>query len=341
MTELPLPVRRPRRLRRSAALRELVAETRLHAGRLVAPFFVVPGRGETQEIATLPGVSRFSVDRLLPRLERALELGVRSVVLFGVVPADWKDPRGSHADDAEGPVPKALREAKRAFGDELTLITDVCLCGYTEHGHCGVLSPGRRGALIDNDASLPRLASMAVAHAEAGADLVSPSDMMDGRVAYLRAALDEAGYEGVGILSYAVKYASAFYGPFRDAIGSNTALKGDKRTYQMDPGNAAEALREVELDLAEAADMIMVKPGMPYLDIVRRVKDRFGAPTFVYQVSGEYAMLMAAAQQGWLNERAVVMESLLSIKRAGADGILTYFAKRAAAWLRADRGTAV
>jgi porphobilinogen synthase len=335
MTELPLPVRRPRRLRRSAALRELVAETRLHPERLVAPFFVVPGRGETQEIATLPGVSRFSVDRLLPRLERALELGIRSVVLFGVVPPDWKDPRGSHADDADGPVPKALREAKRAFGDELTLITDVCLCGYTDHGHCGVLSPGRRGAIVDNDASLPRLASMAVAHAEAGADLVSPSDMMDGRVGYLRAALDEAGYEGAGILSYAVKYASAFYGPFRDAAGSAPAGGAghgemeppeDRSSYQMDPRNAREADVEADLDEAEGADMLMVKPAMPYLDVIARVRARTSLPVVAYHVSGEYAMLEAAVAAGVLDRPAAVRETLTAIHRAGADLIFTYHA---------------
>ncbi len=335
MTELPLPVRRPRRLRRSAALRELVAETRLHPERLIAPFFVVPGRGETQPIATLPGVARHSVDRLLPELERALELGIRAVCLFGVVPADWKDARGSHADDAEGPVPKALREARRAFGSDLTLITDVCLCEYTDHGHCGVLSPGRRGAVVDNDASLPRLASMAVAHAEAGADLVSPSDMMDGRVAALRAALDDAGHVGTGILSYAVKYASAFYGPFRDAAGSAPAggaghgelePPSDRASYQMDPRNAREADLEADLDEAEGADLLMVKPALPYLDVIARVRTRTSLPLVAYHVSGEYAMLEAAAEAGVLDRAAAVRETLTAIHRAGADLIFSYHA---------------
>jgi porphobilinogen synthase len=346
MTGLPLPLRRPRRLRRTPALRELVAETRVRPEQLIAPFFVVPGRDEIQPVASLPGVARTSVDLLLPQLERALELGVRAVLLFGVLPADQKDARGSHADDADGPVASALRQARRAFGGDLTLITDVCLCGYTDHGHCGVLSPGRRGAVVDNDASLPRLASMAVAHAEAGADLVSPSDMMDGRVAALRAALDEEGHTGVGILSYAVKYASAFYGPFRDAAGSAPASDAghgeleppkDRASYQMDPRNAREADLEADLDEAEGADLLMVKPALPYLDVIGRLRMRTSLPIVAYHVSGEYAMLEAAAEAGALDRPAAVRETLLAIRRAGADLIVSYHALAALeqGWLAA------
>lgn len=332
---LPVPLRRPRRLRRTKALRELVAETRLHPERLIAPYFVVPGREQAQPIGSLPGVSRLSVDRLLPELERAVTLGIRAVCLFGVVPPERKDARGSDADDVDGPVAEALRAAKLAFGDDLTLITDVCLCGYTDHGHCGVLSPGPRGAVVDNDASLPRLASMAVAHAEAGADLVSPSDMMDGRVASIRAALDEAGHEAVGILSYAVKYASAFYGPFRDAAGSapsgdagtgEAAPPSDRTSYQMDPRNVREADLEAALDEAEGADMLMVKPAVPYLDVLARVRSRTSLPIVAYHVSGEYAMLEAAVAAGLMERAAAVRETLTAIHRAGADLIFSYYA---------------
>ncbi|MEX2501734.1 MAG: porphobilinogen synthase, partial [Trueperaceae bacterium] len=332
---LPTPTRRPRRLRRSGALRDAVAETRLHPSQLIAPYFVVPGRDQVQTIASLPGVGRFSVDQLLPELERALKVGVRTVCLFGVVPADWKDGRGSHADDPDGPVPKALREARRAFGNDLTLITDVCLCGYTDHGHCGLLTPGRRGAIVDDDASLPRLAAMAVSHAEAGAHLVAPSDMMDGRVAAIRAALDQAGQARVGILSYAVKYASAFYGPFRDAAGSSPSGGGghgemeppsDRSSYQMDARNVREADLEVDLDEAEGADLLMVKPAGPYLDVIARVRARSRLPLVAYQVSGEYAMLEAAANAGVLDRADAVRESLLAIRRAGADLIFSYYA---------------
>lgn len=330
----PLPLHRPRRLRRTAALREMVAQTRLHPERLIAPFFVVPGRSDRQPIASMPGVARLGVDLLLPQLERALGLGIRAAVLFGVVPAGVKDARASAADDVDGPVATALREAKRAFGADLTLITDVCLCGYTEHGHCGVLGPGRHGAEVDNDASLPRLSSMAVTHAEAGADLVSPSDMMDGRVAAIRSALDDAGHAGVGILSYAVKYASAFYGPFRDAAGSAPSGGGDgpdapprdRASYQMDPRNLREADLEVDLDEAEGADLLMVKPAMPYLDVIARVRARSSLPIVAYHVSGEYAMLEAAAAAGLLDRAAAVRETLTAIHRAGADLIFTYYA---------------
>ncbi|MDZ7799224.1 MAG: porphobilinogen synthase [Trueperaceae bacterium] len=331
----PLPLRRPRRMRRTAALRELNAETAVRPADLIAPFFVVPGRERAEDVGSLPGVSRLSVDLLLPQLERALELGIRAVLLFGVVPASRKDPRGSDASDPEGPVPHALREARRAFGHELALITDVCLCGYTDHGHCGVLSPGRRGAVVDNDASLPRLAEMAVVHADAGADLVAPSDMMDGRVAALRQALDTNGHTQVGILSYAVKYASAFYGPFREAAGSAPAGGGghgeleppeDRRSYQMDARNVREAELEASLDDAEGADVLMVKPAHAYLDVIARVRACTTRTVAAYHVSGEYAMLEAAAEAGVLDRPAAVRETLLAIRRAGADLIATYYA---------------
>lgn len=327
------PTQRPRRLRTGPAMRSLVRETALAPEQLVAPFFVVPGRDEEQPIASLPGVSRYSVDRLMPELERALKLGIRSVVLFGVVPAHDKSPQAEAASDPEGPVAAALREARRHVGNELVLITDVCLCGYTDHGHCGILSHSPRGVRIENDESLRHLARMAVVHAEAGADVVSPSDMMDGRVAVIRTALDHAGQTEVGILSYAVKYASAFYGPFRDAAGSSPKGGGDapsdRRSYQMDPANGREALREARLDEAEGADMLMVKPALPYLDILARLRPVTSLPLVAYQVSGEYAMLKAAAAAGVLGEGDAVRESLLAIRRAGANLILSYYALEA------------
>jgi porphobilinogen synthase len=332
---------RPRRLRASAALRAMLAETVVRPEQLVWPTFVVAGAGREEPIASLPRVARRSVDLLLPELERALTLGVRSVMLFGVVDADLKDPLGSAALDPDGPVPNALRAARAAFGDDLVLMTDVCLCGATDHGHCGVLAPPRPGgavARIVDGPTLPRLAAMAVVHAEAGADVVAPSDMMDGRVAALRAGLDADGHDGVAILSYAVKYASAFYGPFRDAAGSSPrgGVDGhpapqDRRSYQMDPRNAREAALEVGLDLAEGADLLMVKPALPYLDVVARVRAASDRPLVAYQVSGEYAMLEAAAAVGALDRAAAVRESLVAIRRAGADLILTYHALEAAA----------
>ena len=332
---------RPRRLRASAALRALVAETELSANDLIAPYFVVPGRGEQQAIASLPGVHRYSVDTLLPQLERALELGLRAALLFGVLPEGAKNARGEAALDAAGPVASALRAARKAFGDELVLITDVCLCGYTDHGHCGLLRPTPRGLVVDNDSSLELLSRMALTHAEAGADLVSPSDMMDGRVAALRQVLDAEGHPDVGILSYAVKYASAFYGPFREAAGSSP--KGqevpsrydgvrppdDRKTYQMDPRNAREGLREAALDEAEGADLLMVKPALPYLDVLARLRPQTTLPLVAYMVSGEYAMLKAAAAAGALDEALAVQESLLAVKRAGADLIVSYHAAEA------------
>jgi len=352
---LPAPLARPRRLRTTPAMRALASETGVQPHQLVAPFFVTAGRDTVQPIGALPGVSRLGADPLLRELERALKLGIRSTVLFGVVDGGAKDAHAHAADDPEGPVAQALRAARAAFGDDLVLITDVCLCGYTDHGHCGLLAPTPRGLVVDNDASLDRLAAMAVAHAEAGADLVSPSDMMDGRVSAIRAALDGAGFENVGVLSYAVKYASAFYGPFRDAAGSapgagtaggeggapdasstsggwgrdlpvhhDLVPPADRATYQMDYRNAREALREAALDEAEGADMLMVKPALPYLDILARLRPRTQLPLVAYFVSGEYAMIKAAAAAGALDEPSAVREALTGIRRAGADLIITY-----------------
>lgn len=332
-------VRRPRRLRRSAALRQLVSETVIEPHRLVPPLFVVSGVGETQPVASLPGVDRLSVDRLLPRLEHLLKLGIRAALLFGVVAPDTKSACAATAFDPEGPVPRALRAARSHFGDDLVLITDVCLCAYTDHGHCGLLAETPWGVQVDNDSSLEPLTRMALAHARAGADLVAPSDMMDGRVAAIRRALDSGGFEGVGILSYAVKYASAFYGPFRAASASapkGTSLLQDRTSYQLDPRNAREGLLEAALDEAEGADVLMVKPALPYLDILARLRARTGLSLVAYQVSGEYAMLKAAAAVGALDEPAAVREALLSIRRAGADLIFSYYAAEVIekGWLR-------
>lgn len=322
-------VKRPRRLRTSAAMRELVAETVLQPKDFIVPFFVVPGKNEVQPIAALPGISRFSVDTLMDQLERSLKLGVKSVVLFGVLPESHKLPGGEQAYDAEGPVQTALREARLNFGNDLVLITDVCLCGYTDHGHCGLLKTTPRGVVIDNDSSLEGLSQMALSHAEAGADIVSPSDMMDGRVAAIRQKLDAEGYSDVGILSYAVKYASAFYGPFREAAGSSPSkalsnVPKDRKSYQMDPRNAAEALREAQLDETEGADMLMVKPALPYLDVLVTLRSQTQLPLVAYNVSGEYAMIKAAAAAGVFDEPLAVQESLTAIKRAGADLIVSY-----------------
>jgi porphobilinogen synthase len=288
--------------------------------------FVVPGKGVRQEVAAMPGVARRSMDLLVEEAKSVWDAGVPAVLLFGL--PQKKDDTGSEAASPRGAVQHAVRALKKAL-PELVVITDVCLCGYTSHGHCGLLSPGRE---VDNDATLEVLAQVAVSHAEAGTDMVAPSDMMDGRVGAIREALDEVGLEMTAILSYAVKYASSFYGPFRDAADSCPQF-GDRRSYQMDPANAREAMREAFLDVEEGADMIMVKPAMPYLDILARLRPEFDLPLAAYQVSGEYAMIKAAAEKGWLNEDAVMLESLLSIKRAGADLILTYFAKQAAALL--------
>ncbi|HWZ60053.1 MAG TPA: porphobilinogen synthase [Gemmatimonadaceae bacterium] len=324
--QVPLPTSRPRRLRRTAPLRRLVRETHLEPGQLVLPLFVRSGVELRVPVGSMPGVAQTSVDEMLRDASAAAEAGVGGVILFGI--PDEKDDVGSGAWDEHGSVQQGVRALKREF-PELVVITDVCMCEYTSHGHCGVLV----GDTVDNDATLPLLARAAVSHAAAGADIVAPSDMMDGRVGAIRAALDGAGYGDTAILSYAAKYASAFYGPFREAAES-TPQVGDRRGYQMDPANSDEALREVALDLDEGADAIMVKPAGPYLDIVRRVKDATGYPVAAYQVSGEYAMMRAAVERGWLDGERAMMESLIGIRRAGADCILTYFATTAAQVLR-------
>ncbi|MER3555192.1 MAG: porphobilinogen synthase [Meiothermus sp.] len=325
----PEPItHRPRRLRGSPALRESVAETVVRPSDLILPFFVVPGQGVEEPIASMPGVSRHSVDGFLRGLERALNLGVRSFMLFGVLPDAAKDELGAGALDANGPVPTALRAARQAFGNGIVLYSDVCLCAHTSHGHCGLLRETPRGMVIDNDSSLRQLAAMALTHAEAGVDFVSPSDMMDGRVGYIRQTLDASGHSEVGILAYAVKYASAFYGPFREAAHSAPSF-GDRATYQMDPRNAREALREAALDELEGADMMMVKPALPYLDILARLRPTTSLPLVAYNVSGEYAMLKAAVKAGVLDEPRAVRETLHAIKRAGADLIITYHAVEA------------
>ena len=321
-------VQRPRRLRGSAALRDMIAETHVKASDLIAPFFVIPGAGNEEPIGALPGISRFSLDVFLRELERALKLGVRSAILFGVLPVSEKDANASSATDPHGPVASAIRAARVAFGNDVTLISDVCLCAHTDHGHCGILRDTPRGLIVDNDSSLERLAAMALSHAEAGVDFVAPSDMMDGRVGAIRRTLDAHQLEDVGIISYAVKYSSAFYGPFREAAGSAPSF-GDRATYQMDSRNTREALREAALDELEGADMLMVKPALPYLDVIARVRDHTNLPLVAYNVSGEYAMLKAAANVGALDEARAVRETLHSIKRAGADLIITYHALEA------------
>jgi porphobilinogen synthase len=325
------PSRRPRRLRRDAFSRRLVAEARLAASDLIYPVFVLDGTGRSEPIASMPGLARLSLDRLYSQAEQALALGIPALALFPVIEQGLKTPDAREALNPKSLVPRAVAELKRRFPD-LGVITDVALDPYTDHGHDGLIDA--RGYVL-NDETVAVLAQQATVHAQAGADIVAPSDMMDGRVKTIRQALDGHGQLHTRILAYSAKYASSFYGPFRDAVGSAANLKGaGKNTYQMDPANGDEALWEAGLDLEEGADIIMVKPGMPYLDIVHRVKDAFKAPTFVYQVSGEYAMLKAAAAQGWLPERQCVLESLLAFKRAGADAILTYFALQAAHWLR-------
>ncbi len=328
------PTVRMRRNRRDAWTRRLVAETALSVDSLIWPIFVIEGSGEERPVASMPGVVRVTVDRLAAHLEPAARLGVPAVAIFPVTPPEAKDAEGTEALNPDNLICRAARELKRAF-PEVGLVGDVALDPYTDHGHDGVIREGRAGdAYVHNDSSVSVLVRQAVNQAEAGIDVIAPSDMMDGRIGAIRAALDAEGLIDTRIMSYAAKYASAFYGPFRDALGSAKALRGDKKTYQMDPANSDEALREVALDLAEGADMVMVKPGMPYLDIVRRVKDRFGVPTFAYQVSGEYAMIMAAVQNGWLERERAMLESLLAFRRAGANGVLTYFAVDAARLLR-------
>jgi porphobilinogen synthase len=325
------PTQRPRRLRHHPVLRDLVRESTLTVNDLILPLFVRPGRGVRKEIASMPGNFQLSVDRLVDEVGQAFELGLRSFLLFGI--PEHKDATGSSALEEDGIVPQALRALRETFQDGILLITDECFCEYTDHGHCGVLGEFGGHRDVDNDRTLPLLAKQCVSHARAGADLVAPSGMMDGKVQAIRAGLDTAGFSWLPIMSYAAKYASAFYGPFRDAAKSPPQF-GDRSGYQMDPANGDEALREVALDLAEGADIIMVKPALPYLDIIRRVKDRFGVPVAAYNVSGEYAMVKAAAQRGWLDERRVALEILTGIKRAGADMILTYFARDVARWLK-------
>ncbi|HYP38822.1 MAG TPA: porphobilinogen synthase [Chloroflexia bacterium] len=322
----PPLLNRPRRLRRSATLRRMVRETILSADDFILPLFVTEGTGVARPISSMPGHSQYSVDLLEREVDEALELGIPALLLFGI-PAT-KDSVGSGAWNEHGPVQRAIATIKRHAPD-LLVIADVCLCEYTDHGHCGVLSPS--GEVI-NDDTLALLARSAVSFAEVGADIVAPSAMMDGQVAAIRAGLDAAGHKEVAILAYAAKFASAFYGPFREAAQSAPQF-GDRKAYQMDPANAREALREVALDVEEGADMLMVKPAGPYLDIVRRVRDRYDLPLAAYQVSGEYAMLKAASRNGWLDERRAALESLTAIKRAGADLIITYYAKEAARWL--------
>ncbi len=320
------PQLRLRRLRRSESLRALVRETQVEAGDFVYPIFVVEGKGIQQEIASMPGISRYSPDRLPLEVEEVAKLGIPAVLLFGI--PEHKDETGSSGYHPEGVIQQAIRTIKKAM-PEIIVITDVCLCEYTSHGHCGIVVNGQ----VDNDRTLPLLAKMAISHTEAGADIVAPSDMMDGRVKVIREVLDEKGYEHVPILSYAAKYASAFYGPFREAAESVPQF-GDRRAYQMDPSNVREALREVEQDIAEGADIIMVKPALAYLDVIWQVRSTFNCPLAAYNVSGEYAMVKAAAQNGWLEERRTVLETLTAIKRAGADIIVTYHAKEAARWLQ-------
>ncbi|MCK9380800.1 MAG: porphobilinogen synthase [Sulfuritalea sp.] len=324
-----------RRMRRDDFSRRLMCEHTLTASDFIYPVFVLEGAGRTEAVGSMPGVERMSLDRLLPVAEKALKLGVPALALFPVVDGNRKTPGAEEAWNPAGLVPTVVARLKREF-PELGVITDVALDPYTSHGQDGLIDPADPSGYVMNDETLEALAKQALCHARAGADVVAPSDMMDGRIGRIRATLDAEKLIHTRILAYSAKYASAFYGPFRDAVGSAGNLgKGNKSTYQMDPGNSDEALREVALDLDEGADMVMVKPGMPYLDIVRRVKDELGVPTYAYQVSGEYAMLKAAAQNGWLAHDAVMMEALLCFKRAGCDGILTYFALEAATLLKA------
>jgi porphobilinogen synthase len=323
------PSTRMRRIRQAEWSRRLARETRLTADDLIWPIFIAGGENQRVPVASMPGVERLSIDLAVAAAEDAASLSIPTIALFPYTDMSLRDEQASEAINPENLVCRAVRAIKAAV-PEIGVLCDVALDPYTSHGHDGILF----GSEIANDETLEVLVKQALVQAEAGCDVLAPSDMMDGRIGAIRHALEERGYKNTMIMSYAAKYASAFYGPFREAVGSSSTLKGDKRTYQMDPANSDEALREVELDLAEGADMVMVKPGMPYLDIVRRVKDRFAVPTFVYQVSGEYAMLMAAIGNGWLDKSRVITESLLAFKRAGADGILTYFARDVAAQLR-------
>ncbi len=323
------PEYRPRRMRQNETFRAMIRETRLDAGQMIYPLFILPGKGIREEVSSMPGVFRLSVDQLAKEAKECLSLGVRSVILFGL--PDKKDALGSGAYAKNGIIQQGIRELKNKV-PEMNVVTDVCLCEYTDHGHCGCLV----GETVDNDATLELLAKTALSHAQAGADMVAPSDMMDGRISEIRSVLDENSFHMVPIMSYAVKYASAFYGPFRDAAECAPQF-GDRRSYQMDPANSREALREATLDVEEGADILMVKPALAYLDIISRLHDEFDLPVAAYQVSGEYAMIKAAAEKGWVDGERVMAESLISIRRAGADMILTYFAKDMARLLRANQ----
>ena len=324
----PFPQLRLRRLRRTEPLRRLIRETRINIEDLIYPLFVVPGQRTKEEIESMPGNFHLSLDQLSQEAEEILRLGIPAIILFGL--PETKDELGSAAYASDGIIQKAVREIKKAVPD-LIVITDVCLCQYTSHGHCGVID----GDYVNNDKTLELIARTALSHAEAGADIVAPSDMMDGRVAAIRAALDYSGFHNTIIMAYAAKYASAFYGPFRDAAESAPQF-GDRRSYQMDPANVREALREVELDIAEGADIVMVKPALAYLDVVGKVRDAFNHPLAAYSVSGEFSMIKAAARNGWLDEKQTALEVITAIKRAGADIIVTYYAKEAARWLASD-----
>lgn len=326
---MQFPEYRPRRLRRTRSLRDMVRETSLSVKDFILPYFVRPGKGVRKPIKSMPGILQLSVDELIKDLKEPGELGIPAIILFGI--PSKKDSVGSEGYAADGVIQKALGEIKSAF-PEMVVITDVCLCEYTDHGHCGVIKKGD----VDNDATLELLAEMALSHAASGADMVAPSDMMDGRVGIIREALDDGGFDHIPIMSYAVKYASAFYGPFRDAAESPPKF-GDRRSYQMDPANSDEALREAGLDVEEAADIIMVKPALPYLDVIWRVRNSFDRPLAAYNVSGEFAMLKAAAEKGWIDGDRCMMEALLSIKRAGADMIISYHSLEAARILQGDR----
>src|SRR5262250_897764 len=319
---MDFPAYRPRRLRRNEKIRELVRETMLSPKNFIYPIFVAPGKNRAQPVSSMPGVSQLSVDRAVRECEEAQALGIPAIILFGV--PEHKDPVGREAYADSGVVQQAIRTIKEKVPG-LLIITDVCLCEYTDHGHCGVIKNGD----VDNDSTLELLAKEALSHARAGADIVAPSDMMDGRVGAIRKSLDQNGFEQIAIMAYAAKYASGFYGPFREAAES-TPQFGDRRSYQMDPANVHEAMREIELDIEEGADMIMVKPALPYLDVIAAARERFDVPLAAYQVSGEYAMIEAAARNGWIERERVMMESLTSIRRAGASLILTYYAKEAA-----------
>lgn len=323
---MTIPFIRPRRLRVSAGIRKLVRENGVHAGDFVFPLFIVPGKGVKNEIPSMPGIYHLSSDMAVKAAEETFSLGIPAVMVFGL--PEYKDEQGSSAWDPKSPVQQAIRLIKAAV-PELVVMSDVCLCEYTSHGHCGML----QGEKVDNDSTLPLLSQTALSHAEAGADMVAPSDMMDGRVLAIREKLDDNGFSDVSVMSYAVKYASAYYGPFRDAADSAPQF-GDRRSYQMDPANVREAIREAELDVAEGADIIMVKPAMAYLDVVRQVRDNFDMPLATYNVSGEYAMVKAAAAKGWIDEKRIVLETLVGMKRAGADIIITYHALDAARWLK-------